>query len=96
LPTAFAYAAGALRIDLESCVAAYCFSWIENQVAAALKAIPLGQTAGQKILFAMHTLIPEIVLRVVETRPDAISTFAPHLGILSARHANQYSRLFRS
>ena len=96
LPTAFAYAAGALRIDLESCIAAYCFSWIENQVAAALKAIPLGQTAGQKILFAMHTLIPEIVLRVVETRPDAISTFAPHLGILSARHANQYSRLFRS
>ena len=96
LPTAFAYAAGALRIDLESCVAAYCFSWIENQVAAALKAVPLGQIAGQKILFAMHTLIPEVVLRAIDTGPDAISTFAPHLGILSARHANQYSRLFRS
>ena len=96
LPTAFAYAAGALRIDLESCIAAYCFSWIENQVAAALKAIPLGQTAGQKILFAMHTFIPEVVLRVVDTCPDEISTFAPHLGIISARHANQYSRLFRS
>jgi urease accessory protein len=96
LPTAFAYAAGALRIDLESCVTAYCFSWIENQVAAALKSIPLGQTAGQKILFAMHTLIPEVVLRALDTRPEEISTFAPHLGILSARHANQYSRLFRS
>jgi urease accessory protein len=97
LPTAFAYAAGALRIDLESCVAAYCLQcWIENQVAAALKAIPLGQTAGQKILFAMHTLIPEVVLRALDTRPDEISPFAPHLGIISARHANQYSRLFRS
>jgi urease accessory protein len=96
LPTAFAYAAGALRIDLESCVAAYCFSWIENQVAAGLKAIPLGQIAGQKILFAMHTLIPDVVLRAIDTGPDAISTFAPHLGILSARHADQYSRLFRS
>lgn len=96
LPTAFAYAAGALRIDLESCLAAYCFSWIENQVMAALKAVPLGQIAGQKILFAMHTIIPEIVLRAIGIGPGQISTFAPHLGILSARHANQYSRLFRS
>jgi urease accessory protein len=96
LPTAFAYAAGALRIDLESCVAAYAFSWIENQVAAALKAVPLGQIAGQKILFAIHTIIPAVVLRAIDTSYDQISTFAPHLGILSARHANQYSRLFRS
>ena len=96
LPAAFAYAAGALRIDLGSCVGAYCFSWIENQVAAALKTVPLGQIAGQKILFAMHTLIPEVVLRAIDTTPDQISTFAPHLGIISARHAHQYSRLFRS
>src|ERR1700731_53701 len=96
LPAAFTYAAGALRIDLESCVAAYAFSWIENQIAAALKAVPLGQIAGQKILFAMHTLIPEVVLRAINTDSDQISTSAPHLGILSARHANQYSRLFRS
>jgi urease accessory protein len=61
-----------------------------------LKAVPLGQIAGQKILFAMHTLIPDVVLHAIETGPDRISTFAPHLGIISARHANQYSRLFRS
>jgi urease accessory protein len=96
LPTAFAYAAGALRVDLQSCVAGYAFSWVENQVAAALKAVPLGQIAGQKILFASHTLIPDLVSRAIETGPDQISTFAPHLGIISARHANQYSRLFRS
>jgi urease accessory protein len=96
LPTAFAYAAGALCIDVESCVGAYCFSWIENQVTAALKAVPLGQIAGQKILFAMHTLIPEVVRRAIDTNLDQISTFAPNLGIISARHASQYSRLFRS
>jgi urease accessory protein len=96
LPTAFAYASGALGIDLESCVSAYCFGWVENQVTAALKSVPLGQIAGQKILFAMHSVIPDVVLRAIATAPDQISTFAPHLGILSARHANQYSRLFRS
>jgi urease accessory protein len=96
LPAAFAFAAGALQIDLESCVASYCFNWLENQVAAALKAIPLGQIAGQKILFAMHPLIPEFVLQAIETSHDKICTFAPQLGIISARHSNQYSRLFRS
>ncbi len=42
LPTAFAYASGALGIDRESCVSAYCFSWVENQVTAALKSVPSG------------------------------------------------------
>jgi urease accessory protein len=96
LPAAFSYAAGALGIDVESCVTAYCFSWIENQVAAAIKAIPLGQVAGQKILFAMHTIVPNVVLRAINTGPDQISAFAPHLAIISSRHASQYSRLFRS
>jgi urease accessory protein len=96
LPTAFAYAALALRVDLQACLAGYAFSWVENQVAAALKAVPLGQMAGQKILFASHALIPDAVSRAIETGLDQISTFAPHLGIISSRHANQYSRLFRS
>jgi urease accessory protein len=96
LPAAFAYAAGALGADQESCLAAYCFSWLENQVAAALKAAPLGQVAGQRILFAMHALIPKVVLQAINTTPGGISTFAPHLAILSSRHATQYSRLFRS
>jgi urease accessory protein len=96
LPTAFAYASGALGIDRESCLTAYCFSWVENQVTAALKAVPLGQNAGQKILFAMHPVISDVVPKAIGTALDQISTFAPHLGILSARHATQYSRLFRS
>ena len=96
LPAAFAYAAGALGIDDESCVAAYTFVWVENQVAAAAKAVPLGQIAGQKILYSMHGLASSLALRAIDTDPEQISTFAPHLAILSARHANQYSRLFRS
>jgi urease accessory protein len=96
LPASFAYAAGSLGIDVEACVTGYCFSWIENQVAAAIKAIPLGQVAGQKILFAMHSIVPNVVLRALNTGADQVSTFAPHLAIISSRHATQYSRLFRS
>lgn len=96
LPAAFAFAASAFGIDVESCVTAYCFSWIENQVAAAIKAIPLGQVAGQRILFAMHPIVPNAVLRAINTGADQVSTFAPQLAIISSRHTTQYSRLFRS
>jgi urease accessory protein len=96
LPTAFAFAAASLAVDKESALAAYAFNWAENQVAAALKTVPLGQMEGQRILFSMHDCIPEVVCRALATPPNEICTFAPHLGILAARHENQYSRLFRS
>ncbi|MFX1684357.1 urease accessory protein UreF [Paraburkholderia sp. A1RO-5L] len=95
-PTAFAFAAFAHDASADATLAAYAFSWVENQVAAALKAVPLGQVAGQRIVVAMRPAIERAVTRALATPPDALNTFAPQLGILSARHESQYSRLFRS
>lgn len=112
LPTAYAYAAGALGLDGCACAAAWLYGWTENQVAAAIKAIPLGQAAGQRILDGLRPSVAEAAGRAQraalagerqangECAPDdghdAVSTFAPMLAILSARHETQYSRLFRS
>ncbi|CAG9173408.1 urease accessory protein UreF [Cupriavidus respiraculi] len=99
LPTAFAAACVALGIDERDGLAAYCFNWVENQVAAALKAVPLGQVAGQHILRAMHEPVlatVEEAVRRAQAQPPELSTFSPMLGLLSARHETQYSRLFRS
>jgi urease accessory protein len=95
-PTAFAYAAWAHDASPGATLAAYAFSWVENQTAAALKAVPLGQLAGQRIIVALRPEIENAVTRALATPPAAINTFAPQLGILSARHESQYSRLFRS
>ncbi|WP_321879532.1 urease accessory protein UreF [Paraburkholderia bannensis] len=95
-PTAFAFAAWSHDASTEATLAAYAFSWVENQTAAALKAVPLGQLAGQRIVVALRPKIEEAVARALATPPDALNTFAPQLGILSARHESQYSRLFRS
>ncbi|CAM2176948.1 Urease accessory protein UreF [Paraburkholderia sacchari] len=95
-PTAFAFAAFAHEASADATLAAYAFSWVENQVAAALKAVPLGQLAGQRIVVALRPAIESAVARALATPPDALNTFAPQLGILSARHESQYSRLFRS
>jgi urease accessory protein len=95
-PTAFAFAAFAHDVSADAALAAYAFSWVENQAAAALKAVPLGQLAGQRIIVALRAPIDAAVQRALATTPDDINTFAPQLGILSARHESQYSRLFRS
>lgn len=96
LPTAYAYAATALGIGEVQALTAWLYSWLENQAAAALKAIPLGQVAGQRILHGLRDAVALSAQRALDCVDEDISTFAPMLGILSSRHETQYSRLFRS
>ncbi|WP_347558668.1 urease accessory protein UreF [Robbsia sp. KACC 23696] len=96
LPTAFAFAARAHGAGARASCAAYAFNWVENQVAAALKAVPLGQLAGQRVLWGLRGDIARAAEDAMQTPPHAMSTFSPLLAILSARHESQYSRLFRS
>jgi len=63
---------------------------------AALKTVPLGQTDGQRLLFAIGARLAAIVERAAELGDDDIGAFMPRLAILSSRHETQYSRLFRS
>jgi len=90
-PTAFALAVRRWGIDPRQALVAYLWSWLENQVMAAVKAVPLGQTAGQKILLALGSKLDAPALE-----PASWSNFAPGLAYLSAKHETQYSRLFRS
>jgi urease accessory protein len=93
-PTAFALAVRHWEIERREAVVAYLWSWLENQVMAAVKAVPLGQTAGQKILLDLGGRLE--TLADIELEEDSWSNFAPGLALLSARHETQYSRLFRS
>jgi len=95
-PAAFAFAAAASRIDTRETLAAYLFAWLENQVLAALKAIPLGQTDGQRVLRDLAATIPALVERAASLADDELSNFAPGLALASSRHETQYSRIFRS
>jgi urease accessory protein len=93
-PTAYALAVRHWAIEPREAVVAYLWSWLENQVMAAVKAVPLGQTAGQKMLLALGQRLEP--LADLELEEASWSNFAPGLAFLSARHETQYSRLFRS
>lgn len=98
-PTAFACACAATDTGEDHALLAYGFAWLENQVAAAIKAVPLGQVAGQKLLLALHPRLADMVAEAAQraqATPPRLDTLAPQWSLLQARHEHQYSRLFRS
>ena len=95
-PAVFAHAVRAWGIDAHEALVAYLWAWVENQVMAALKAVPLGQTDGQRILLALGARLEALAADAAATGEDELGNFAPRLALLSSRHETQYSRLFRS
>ena len=96
LPAAFALTAFAMKIPRDAAIAGYIMSWLENQMLAAVKSIPLGQVAGQRLLFELASRIPQLVDRAAALPDDDVVSFAPGFALASMRHETQYSRLFRS
>lgn len=96
LPAAFALAARGFGVPPQAALAAYLWSWLENQALAAMKLVPLGQLAGQRLLMSLGARIPAAVASAMTLADDDLSSFAPGLCLASSRHETQYTRLFRS
>ena len=95
-PIAFALAAAQAGANAHESVLAYGFSWAENQVQAALKSVPLGQRAGQRILAQLAQELMPLAQTSLTLGDAQRQAFAPLLAIRSSQHETQYSRLFRS
>lgn len=95
-PTVWAGIAASWKINPEFALTAYLWSWAENQAMAALKSVPLGQAAGQRILAEVGLQIPAIAIDALQLPETAWSNFTPAFAIACAKHETQYSRLFRS
>ena len=95
-PTVWAGIAATWNNDPQAALTAYLWSWAENQVMAALKAVPLGQAAGQRLLAELGGRIPAVAVDARKLPETEWSNFTPAFAIACARHETQYSRLFRS
>ena len=96
LAIAFAVAAGLGSIDSQTTVLGYVHSWVSNLVSAGVKLIPLGQTAGQRLVLNLGGSILEMVDRVSILPDDQLFSCSWGLSLASMAHETQYSRLFRS
>ena len=95
-PVAFSLAASQTAAGVRDGMLAYAFGWAENMMQAALKSVPLGQSAGQRILARLAGDIPAAVESALLLPDSERQAFSPMLAILSALHETQCSRLFRS
>lgn len=94
--TAFALAAVHWQIPRHEMALAFLWTWVEHQVAAAVKLVPLGQTAGQRLLGALIPHLPVMVEQADALTDARLGTALPALALASSLHESQYSRLFRS
>ena len=95
-PGALGAACVMLGTPLDASLGACLFSWAENQVLAAIKAVPLGQVAGQRLLFALEQPLLNAAATALVLKDHELSNWTPGLSLLSMRHETQPSRLFRS
>jgi urease accessory protein len=75
---------------------AFLYSTSAALVGAALRLLPLGQLAGQRILWNVGPLIAQLAAEAQDKTPEDMWSFAPALEIASMRHATLEARLFRS
>jgi urease accessory protein len=94
--TLFSLAAVRWHIAAADTSAGYLWAWSENQVLAAVKLVPLGQSAGQRLLHRLTAAMPAIVERAHRLGDDELGVGTVSQALASALHESQYSRLFRS
>jgi urease accessory protein len=84
------------NLSIDMMLSGYLWGWLENQVLCAMKLAPLGQLAGQRMLFTLAKCIPAYIEIICRIQDHEIGGSLPLLAIASSRHETQYSRLFRS
>lgn len=94
--TLFAIAASHWNLKADLASLGFAWSWLENQIAAATKLVPLGQTQAQELLGELQTDIRQAIAMSLTIEEDRIGAGLPAIAIASAQHETQYSRLFRS
>lgn len=95
-PVLFAQVCAKWGIEPRAMMLGYAWSWLENQVMAASKIVPLGQTAAQTLLTQLQPLLPSAVNKALTLPLEELGASLPGLALASSLHETQYSRLFRS
>ncbi|MBV7548544.1 urease accessory protein UreF [Pseudomonas sp. PDM26] len=96
LALGWALAARAWQISPQDALAAWLWSWLENQLAVLMKTLPLGQQAAQRLTSELLPLLQQAQQNATRIDPDHYGSAAFGLSLACMAHERQYSRLFRS
>jgi urease accessory protein len=94
--TVFAWAAHMRHVPVRQTLLGFAWAWLENQLAVACKAMPLGHTAAQRLTEQLRPKLVHAVEQALMWEDNELGPILPALALASAHHETQYSRLFRS
>jgi urease accessory protein len=94
--TLFAYTARVRGVSVRQTLLGFAWAWLENQLAVACKALPLGHTAAQRVIEQLRSALVDAVNQALALEDEELGPVLPGLALASALHETQYSRLFRS
>lgn len=94
--TLFAWAAHVRTVPARQTLLGFAWAWLENQLAVACKAMPLGHTAAQRLTERLRPKLVMAVDHALQKKDHELGPVLPGLALGSALHETQYSRLFRS
>lgn len=95
-PSVVGIAAALCAVPLRPALIAFFHAMVSNLVSAGIRLIPLGQTAGQRVLASLQVAVMEAADGVLRRDAGDVGSAAPLIEWTSARHETQYTRLFRS
>ena len=84
------------EVDLAPAVSAYLHAFAANLVSAAVRAVPLGQSDGQRVIAGLEPVIAEVAAEALAASLDDLGSASFLADISSQLHETQYTRLFRS
>ncbi|WP_298449068.1 urease accessory UreF family protein [uncultured Marinobacter sp.] len=94
--TVFAWTAYQRGVPVRQSLLGFVWGWLENQLAVACKAMPLGHTAAQRLNEQLRSKLVAAVENALSLPDEHMGPILPGLALGSAQHETQYSRLFRS
>ena len=95
-PVAVGALAGRHGIAEDATAAAYLQAFATNLISAAVRLVPLGQTAGLRVLAALEPVILQVAAATRAATLDDLGGCAFRSDLAAMRHETQYTRLFRS
>lgn len=95
-PVAFGAVAQTLGANESDTIQAFLYNVLAGWVSAAVRLIPLGQSAGQHLLHRLSSTLLDVIHVYQELSIDDAWSFTPGLDIRSMQHERLYTRLCRS
>tara|TARA_X000000950_G_C13796728_1_gene611729 strand:- start:576 stop:1232 length:657 start_codon:yes stop_codon:yes gene_type:complete len=95
-PVAVGLAARAMELDLTLTLQSYLQAFAANLISVGVRAIPIGQQAGQHCLVRLYPVIEEVISQVAKASLDQVGSAALLSDIIAIKHEHSIPRIYRT